>query len=115
MNQVAGFSFYKVLQEAATALGDGTAVEVAAISRGMPVVLALQVEGISGDTITFEGTIDGSTWYPILFEDLTTGTEATTATADGLYRGIVIGLAQVRARISAYGAGNITVVGYLSS
>lgn len=115
MKQVAGYSLYKILQDGATATGNGEAVEVAAPSRGTPVVLALQVEGISGDTITFEGTIDGTTWYAILFTDLTTGTEATTATADGIYRAVVLGLAWVRARVSTYSAGTIDVTGYISS
>ena len=101
-----------VMQDSATATGNGTAVAVTN-EIGAYSVLTVQVEGISGDTVTFEATVDDSTWYAIPFEDLNSGTEATTATADGLYRATVIGLLKVRARISTYSAGTIICTGLL--
>lgn len=74
-------------------------------------VYGVQVEGIAGDTITFEGTIDGTTWYSLLAIAPATGVRATTATADGLYIVPVAGLSQLRCRISTYSAGSITVTG----
>ena len=77
---------------------------------GLPVVLA-QVEGINGDEITFEGTVDGGTWYAIPATNVTDGATSTLATADGVYLISVGGLSQVRARVSTYSAGTITVTG----
>jgi hypothetical protein len=98
---------------AATATGIGTALYKMDWSNGASSYVTIQVEGISGDTITFEGTIDNDTWYALRFTPLTTGTAATTATADGIYQSTlpVLGLLKVRARISTYGSGTITVSG----
>jgi hypothetical protein len=101
------------MQAAATATGNGTAILVTDEADGARTVLAMQITGISGDTITFEGTIDKVNWVSILAENLTTGSEATTATANGIYRATVLGLMQVRARISTYSAGTITITGLL--
>ena len=97
------------MQSAITETANGTAIQMAGSQMAM-----IQVEGISGDTITFEATIDGSTWYAVAMVSPTSTTRAraTTATADGLYfLEPTAGLSQLRARISTYGAGTITVVG----
>ncbi len=99
------------MQDSATATGNGTAVTITDGEDGGYSVLAIQVEGIDGDTITFEGTVDDSTWYGIVFTNLNDNAEATTATADGLYRADVSGLTKVRARISTYSAGTIICTG----
>lgn len=104
-----------LLQSAAAATGNGTAVDCTEASGGSHKTLALQVQGISGDTITWEATIDGTNWKGLLVTPLSTGTAALTATADGLYRVDVTGLIQFRACISAYGAGTITVTGVLTA
>lgn len=96
------------MQSAAVATGNGTAVNVAA---GGYVTLVAQVTGITTATITWEATIDDSTWVAIRATDLTSGTAASTATANGLFSLTVSGLSQVRARISAYTSGTITVTG----
>lgn len=94
------------LHTAATATGNGTAIAV-----NQYVSVGVSIEGISGDTITFEGTINnGTDWYAVKARNLTSGAEATTATADGVYAVNVTGLVQFRARISTYGAGTITVI-----
>lgn len=102
-----------VMQDSAVATGNGTALSTLNASDGAMSYVTIQIEGISGDTITFEGTIDGSTWYAIRFANLTSGTSATTATADGIYQSTlpVLGLTQVRARISTYSAGTIIATG----
>lgn len=105
---------YVVMQNSATATGNGTAVKVTD-EAGANSTIVIQVEGISGDTITFEGTIDGSTWYGIIFSNLTSAATGTTSTADGLYRATVTGLLQVRARISTYSAGTIICTGVLTA
>jgi hypothetical protein len=108
-----GKTAYKVLQLAATGTGNGTAAECTIVSDGGFTTLTVQITGISGDTITFEGTVDGSNWVAFQFTNLNTGTAATTATADGLYRATVLGLKSVRARVSTWSAGTITITGYL--
>lgn len=102
-----------LMHNGTAATGNGTALSTLDASNGASSYVTLQLEGISGDTITFEGTIDNDTWYAIKFTNLTSGTAATTATADGLYQSTlpVLGLVQVRARVSTYSAGTIIVSG----
>jgi len=103
------------MQNAAVATGNGTAMECTAATRGAMTVLTMQVQGITTATITFEATIDGSNWVAVQATNLNSGSAATTATADGLYRLTVLGLVSVRARISAWTSGTITVTGILTS
>lgn len=101
-----------LLQAAAQEMGDGAAVECIG-ADGAYTVLAVQVSGTDGDTITFEGSQDGTNWEAVQFTALATGTAATTAEDDGIYRATVLGLRQVRARISNWNAGTISVTGWL--
>lgn len=101
------------LQSGATAVGNGTELQITTPTINMGVAV-LQIEGINGDTITFEATLDGSTWYAVRGINLNTGAVATTATADGLWEFPVAGLLKLRARISTYGSGTITVVAMAS-
>ena len=102
---------YVVMHNAAAATGNGVAVTVTATGEGAYSYGAIQLEGISGDTVTFEGTIDDSTWYATPATNITSGTAANTATADGIYRLTIYGLKKVRVRISTYSAGAITAIG----
>lgn len=100
------------MHNGATATGRGTSIQTLS-TDGASSYVTIQIEGISGDTITFEGTIDNETWYALRFVPLSTGTVATTATADGLYQSDrpVLGLYNVSARISTYSAGVIIIKG----
>lgn len=100
-----------IFQNAAAATANGTAHDATPSSDGPYYSCTFQVQGITTATITWEATIDGSNWVAVRAENLNSGTLATTATADGLYRLTVLGFAQVRARISAYTSGTITVTG----
>lgn len=100
-----------VMQNAATTTGNGTAIEVTDGSGGALITLAMQITGITTATVTFQATIDGSNWVAVLVTKLADGSDSTTATADGLYRLTCHGLRQVRAQISAYTSGTITVTG----
>ncbi len=94
-------------QNAATATGDGTALNTATSSE-----LNIQVSGISGDTITFEGSLDGGTTYSsILCIPVGGGAPSVTAIANGIYRPLLpaYSFTRVRCRISTYGSGTITV------
>lgn len=94
-----------VFHTAAIVTADGDACLLAGLAT-----VAVQVEGVIGDTITFEGTIDGATWYSVQAMNIATGAVATTATADGLYVASVAGLEQFRARLVRVG-GTVTVTG----
>lgn len=115
MNVPGGQYITAVMQNAATAADNGTSIECTGGTRGAMTVLTMQIAGISGDTITFEATIDGSNWVAVQATNLNSGSAATTATANGLYRLTVLGLLSVRARISTYSAGTITVNGILTA
>lgn len=104
-----------IMQSAAVATGNGTAVECTEISGGAYTVLTIQITGITTATFTFEATIDGTNWVAIQFTNLNSESAATTATADGIYRATVLGLVQVRARISSWTSGTITATGVLSA
>ena len=100
-----------LLQSAAVAVGNGTVMGCTDVSGGALTAVAMQVTGITTATITFEATIDGSNWLSILAENVTTGAEATTAAANGIYRVMCLGMVQVRARISSWTSGTITITG----
>lgn len=74
--------------------------------------VVVQISGISGDTITFKGTVDGTNWVAIRAMNLNDGTLATTATGDGLYRINLSGLVGLMADITTYSSGTITVTGF---
>lgn len=102
-----------VMQNAAVATGNGTAANCYTESDGGYTTLTMQVQGITTATITFEATVDGTNWVAVQATNLNSGTAATTVTADGLVRLTVSGFKQVRARISAWTSGTITVTGIL--
>lgn len=93
------------LQSAAAATGNGTPIDITGLSS-----IGVQVTGTFVGTITWEVTVDGTNWLGILLAPPSTGTGALTAAATGLFTGSVAGMAQFRARVSAYTSGAITVV-----
>lgn len=101
-----GYPIIGTLQDAAGAQGNGTPLDVSGMST-----LACQVAGITNATITWECSIDGTNWLGVLAAPTTTGTGALTTTANGIFRIDVRGLRLVRARISAWVSGTITVTG----
>lgn len=96
---------YESMQTAAAATGNGTPLDM----NGYNVAL-FHVTGTFSATITWEATIDGTNWaaWPATNSS---GAAATTTTATGLYRMDVFAASAVRARISIYGSGSVTVVG----
>ena len=93
------------LQVAATATGNGTPLNVLGKST-----VAFQLSGTFVATVTFEGTVDYHTWIAITARDVASGGTATTATTTGIYVADCAGLLFVRARVSAYTSGSVTVV-----
>lgn len=102
---------YQTMQSAAVATGNGTAIETTGVDTGGCTTLAMQITGITTATVTFEATIDGTNWVAVLATNITSGSAATTATANGIYRMDCSALVSVRARISAWTSGAVTVTG----
>lgn len=95
-----------IMQNAAVAQGNGTAADVKGLSH-----LSMQVVGTFSGTITFEATVDAANWASVQVHNIATGAVSTTATAAGIYTCGVAGLYQVRARVSTWVSGSITVTG----
>lgn len=72
--------------------------------------VGLQVTGTFSATVTFEGTIDYQNWVAMPVLD-TAGARQTTATAAGLFTVSTVGVVAIRARVSAYTSGSVTVGG----
>lgn len=100
-----------VMQNAAAATGNGVEVVCVGAENGAMSAITMQLSGTFAATVTFEATVNGSNWIAVAVTNLNDGVVATTATAAGLYRLTCLGLAQVRARVSAYTSGNVTVTG----
>ena len=94
----------KILHNGATTLGDGETFEVCGLA-----ICNLQIQGLSGDTIIFEESNDGVNWHATTAKNRNGGAESTTATLDGIYNVSVLAINFIRARISTYSAGTITV------
>jgi hypothetical protein len=72
------------------------------------------VEGTFVGTVTFEGSLNGVTYFPVAATNVSTGALASTTTAPGLYRAEVVGGMTFRARMSAYtsGTADVKLVGF---
>jgi hypothetical protein len=101
-----------LMQNAAVANGNGS--NLTATGYGTVVLNITASVGMSGGTtINFEVSPDaGTTWLPVLGTQVGTTTTATTTTAIGSWQFNVAGYSLMRARISAYSAGTITINGY---
>jgi hypothetical protein len=97
-----------LMQDAATAIGNGTTASVTALATQV-----FEVSGTFTGTVTFEGLINTS-WVSLNVKDISSNELSTTATLPGLYRANVAGLSKTRARITAYTSGSITVYGLVS-
>jgi len=98
------------MQSAAAATGNGTAITVKDMAT-----LGLQVTGTFVATVTFEATLDDTNWVSLQVANVATGAVSTTTTVPGVFTCQVAGLAKVRARISAYTSGAITVTSFATS
>lgn len=99
--------FTATLQDAAGANGNGTSFSVAGLAT-----IALQVIITNAATVNFEATIDGTNWVQLNGINIATpGMTAETTTASGIFLFDVSGLVYVRARISGWAAGTVTVTG----
>ena len=96
------------LQSAAVATGNGTAFSVDGCRSAM-----FQITGTFSGTIVFEATVDGANWVTYALSDISTAarTHATSQTTAGIYMADdLAGLMAIRARVSVWASGSITVV-----
>ena len=96
----------ETLQNAVAATGVGTAIDVKGMRR-----LTLHITGTFVGTISFEGTVDDSNWFPVGLKTAADGAAVVSATAVGAFKMPIDGptLSQLRANVTAYTSGNITV------
>lgn len=72
-------------------------------------VIAIQLTGTWTGTITFEATLDNTTWDALSLTPSNGSTATTTATANGLWGDVAYGWKAVRARFSASPTGTPTI------
>jgi hypothetical protein len=99
------------MQSAATGNGNGTVLAVDGLGAA---VLTLNCSGCGGGTtINFEGQNDGTNFFSIngVRSGTTTQSSSTTIVGLSMWRLQVAGLKQIRARISNYSSGTVTVTG----
>lgn len=100
------------MQSGAVANGDGTSLAVTGYGTALLSVTA-SVAMSGGTTINFEASSDDTTWVSVLAQKVGTSTIGATTTSTGDYRLDSTGYKSVRARVSAYSAGTISVLGYV--
>lgn len=103
------------MQTAAVANGNGTILTVLGYATAILQVKS-SVAMSGGTTVNFEVSADaGVTWVPISGHQVgDKGSLVNTVTFDGDFRFNVAGFSQLRARISAYSAGTVTITGYVT-
>ncbi len=99
------------LQNGATGTGNGQVLTLSPTGSANGASVQVVMSGTA--TITFEATFDSgsSNWTAVAATNVASGTAATTATASGIYTIAIPGAQQVRARISSYSSGTVTVKG----
>jgi len=98
------------LQNAATALGNGSSLDT---SSATAVVFQVSISVTA--TVTFEGSVGSSLWNSLTCFTLDSQTSSSSVTATGIVRCNVLGIPLVRARISSYGSGTVTVLANASA
>lgn len=102
---VASYSELETLQNAAAATGNGTAIDLKGYEN-----LVVEISGTFAGTVTFESTIDDTSFFVVGLKTMADGAAVTTATAPGAFKlpEDASALSQFRARVSAYTSGAIT-------
>lgn len=100
------------MQNAAVANADGASLNVQGMALAVISIVSSPV--MSGGTlVNFEVSPDDSQWVPVIAHQVgVSGNQGTTTSTDGGYRINTAGFKSLRARISAYSAGTVTVKGY---
>ena len=113
VQQNATQSVNATLQNAAAANGTGTAMALLGMAS---VIFTMTMAGFTG-TVNFECTEDNVNYDPLQVQQegtnlITTSVTGSTTTAIHLYEASVAGLQSVRARVSGFGAGTVTVTAH---
>ena len=103
---ISEYSADVVMQSAAVAVGNGTIMPIVGYGTSL-----INLTGPFVGTVAFEGTMDGTNYFPLSATQLGVGVIASTATVPGLYRSVCAGLTNLRVRISAWTSGSITATG----
>lgn len=103
--------------QAISVVDSGTACSVAGACAvwtvGTAPTITIQIVGTFSATLTFEGTVDGATWFSVSASNLATGAAATTTTTTGQYSLSNPGFQRVRVRCTTYASGgaNLAAMG----
>jgi hypothetical protein len=82
----------------------------ATITLGGQSTVSYDVEGTTGTlTLSFEYTINGTTWYACLATPVSGGAAVSSTSANGQWVASVSGFYAVRARVSSFTSGSMTV------
>lgn len=109
-SDVAATTTSVTLQSAATGTGNGTVLSTDGMSAAM-----ITVTGTFSGTITLEGTEDGTNYVSLMRRQVgATDTSTGGITATGNFVVNCATMTNIRARISAYTSGSITVTGHSS-
>lgn len=95
------------MQNAATAIGNGISLDVSGMGTAI-----CQVSGTFVGTITFEASLDNSVFDSIDVQKISGGLISSVVTSTGFYKIPCNGVKYIRARVSSYTSGAITVNGY---
>lgn len=103
-------------QDGVSASADGEVITMCVPSVGALARWVVQITGTFTADVHFEGTVDGTNWVALEMESLgASGTKATSANAPGIWRGDVLGLHKVRARVAWTSGTSVTVVGEVTA
>jgi len=89
-----------------------TVEDTAGIAQGSDAFasqVVYQIFGTWAGVVSFEGTVDNTTWAAVRAEPLATGTLAVSTTANGLFRIDASGLFKTRCRFSTDTSGTVNV------
>lgn len=102
------------MQSAVSANANGTSLNVQGYAT--TIINITSSPSMSGGTIVnFEASTDDSEWQPILAHQIgVQGNQVLTTSTDGDYRINCAGFKSIRARISGYSAGTVTIKGYVT-
>ena len=97
-----------LLQNAAAANGNGQVLTTTGFHA-----VTLQVTGTFSATVNFEGAADATNYVAIRCTNINSDARVTSVTAAAIVQCNTQGLSRVRARISSYVSGSVTVTGFV--
>lgn len=109
VNQQNRVSDYTAFQINTNANSNGSTIDVSSYSS---MVLQITITGTA--TVNFEQSTDGTTWTAFFGRNINNMAVASTTAASSHFEFVTSGKKYVRARVSGYGSGTVTVQGYLS-